>query len=128
MTKETKNTVAAETIVENLKEFAMELHQNAKEGMVESLIEQDEDNFVLANFAHNVSHGLIEILQGKSADEALEDILGKDEDEEDELSVGSITVNINTGDANGIENIKDPKLKAQITKVVRKLADKLGGE
>ncbi|QGH05095.1 hypothetical protein [Streptococcus dysgalactiae] len=64
MTQETKNTVAAETIVENLKEFAMELHQSAKESMLGSLIEKDKDTFVLANFAHNISHVLIDILQG----------------------------------------------------------------
>ena len=32
MTKETKNTVSAETIVENLKEFAETLHDIAKMG------------------------------------------------------------------------------------------------
>lgn len=31
MTKETKNTVSAETIVENLKEFAETLHDESKE-------------------------------------------------------------------------------------------------
>lgn len=34
MTKETKNTVAAETIVENLKEFAETLHDESKEAML----------------------------------------------------------------------------------------------
>lgn len=127
MTKEIKTITATETIVDNLKDFVMELHQTAKDGMLESLIEQDEDSFVLANFAHNVSHGLINILQGKSADEALENIFKEDEDEEAPF-VGSIAVNINTGDAHGIEDIKDPKLKEQIAQVVRKLAEKLGGE
>ncbi|MGJ0022706.1 hypothetical protein [Streptococcus dysgalactiae] len=56
MTKETKNTVAAETIVENLKEFTMELHQQAKEDMIDSVIEKDEDTFVLAKIAHDISH------------------------------------------------------------------------
>lgn len=129
MTKETKNTVAAETIVDNLKEFAMELHQSAKEGMIGSLIEKDEDTFVLAKVAHDISHGLIAILQGKSADEALENVFSDDEDEDDDAPVvGSIAVNLKTGDAHGIEDITDPKLKEQIAKLVRKLADKLGGE
>lgn len=129
MTKETKNTVATETIVENLKEFAMELHQTAKKGIIGSLIEKDEDSFVLAKIAHDISHGLIDILQGKSADEALGNVFEDDEDEDDDAPVvGSIAVNLKTGDAHGIEDITDPKLKEQIAKVVRKLADKLGGE
>lgn len=119
MTKETKNTVAAETIVENLKEFAMELHQSAKEGMIDSIIEKDEDAFVLAKVAHD-------ILQGKSADEALENVFSDDED--DSPVVGSIAVNLKTGDAHGIEDITDPKLKEQIAEVISKLAKKLGGK
>lgn len=126
MTKETKNTVAAETIVENLKEFAMELHQSSKEGMIDSIIEKDEDAFVLAKVAHDISHGLIDILQGKSADEALENVFSDDED--DSPVVGSIAVNLKTGDAHGIEDITDPKLKEQIAEVISKLAKKLGGK
>lgn len=38
MTKETKNTVSAETIVENLKEFANKLHDDSKGGMVRFLL------------------------------------------------------------------------------------------
>ncbi|HFR3332287.1 TPA: hypothetical protein ACHU45_000373 [Streptococcus suis] len=129
MTKETKNTVAAETIVENLKEFAVELHQQAKDGMVDSLIEKDEDAFVLAKIAHDISHGLIDILKGKSADEALENIFGDDEDEDDDTPVvGSIAVNVKTGQIDGIEDIADPELKGQIAEVIHKLADKLGGK
>lgn len=126
MTKETKNTVAAETIVENLKEFAMELHQTAKEEMIGSLIEKDENTFVLAKIAHDISHGLIDILQGKSADEALENIFNDDED--DSPVVGSIAVNLKTGDAHGIEDITDPKLKEQLAEIIGKLAEKLGGK
>ena len=126
MTKETKNTVAAETIVENLKEFAMELHQLAKEGMIDSVFEKDEDAFVLANITHEISHGLIDILHGKSADEALENVFS--DDEEDTPAVGSITVNLKTGDVKGIEDIKNQKLKEQIAKAISKIADKLGGE
>lgn len=126
MTKETKNTVAAETIVENLKEFATELHQQAKEGMISSLFVQDEDTFVLAKITHDISHGLIDILQGKSADEALKNVFSDDED--DTPDVGSISVNLKTGDVKGIEDIKNPKLKEQIAKAISKIADKLGGE
>ncbi|GAA0057892.1 hypothetical protein GE023_005200 [Streptococcus canis] len=124
MTQETKNTVAAETIVENLKEFAMELHQSAKAAMFDTLIEKDEDTFVLAKFAHDISHELIDILQGKSADEALENVFSDDED--DSPVVGSIAVNLKTGDAHGIEDIKDPRLKQQLAEVIGKLAEKLG--
>lgn len=126
MTKETKNTVVAETIVENLKEFAMELHHSAKEGMIDSIIEKDEDAFVLAKVAHDISHGLIDILQGKSVDEALENVFSDDED--DSPVVGSIAVNLKTGDAHGIEDIKDPRLKQQLAEVIGKLAEKLGGK
>lgn len=126
MTKETKNTVAAETIVENLKEFAVELHQQAKDGMISSVFVQDEDTFVLAKITHDISHGLIDILQGKSADEALKNVFSDDED--DTPDVGSISVNLKTGDIKGIEDIKNPKLKEQIAKAISKIADKLGGE
>ena len=129
MTQETKNTVVAETIVENLKEFAMELHQTAKNAMLVSLIEKNEDSFVLASFAHDISHGLIDILQGQSADEALGNVFKDDEDEDDDTPVvGSIAVNLKTGDAKGIEDITDPKLKEQLAEVVGKLAEKLGGK
>ena len=126
MTKETKNTVVAETIVENLKEFATELHQQAKDGMISSVFVQDEDTFVLAKITHDISHGLIDILQGKSADEALKNVFSDDED--DTPDVGSISVNLKTGDVKGIEDIKNPKLKEQIAKAISKIADKLGGK
>lgn len=127
MTKETKNKVATKTIVENLKEFAMELHQTAKDAMLDSLIEKDEDSFVLANFAHDISHGLIDIVKGKSTDEALENVF-KDDTDDDAPVIGSIAVNLKTGDAQGIEDIKDAKLKEQIAEVIGKLAEKLGGK
>ena len=126
MTKETKNTVAAETIVENLKEFATELHQQAKDVMISSVFVQDEDTFVLEKITHDISHGLIDILQGKSADEALKNVFSDDED--DTPDVGSISVNLKTGDVKGIEDIKNQKLKEQIAKAISKIADKLGGE
>lgn len=123
MTK--KTTVAAETIVENLKEFAVELNKAAKAGEIASLIEGDKDSFLLAKISHDISNGLAYILQGKSADVALEQIFG---DEEDGTTLGSIAVNIKTGDAKGIENIKDPKIRKQLAEAVQKLADKLGGK
>ncbi|GGE26412.1 hypothetical protein [Streptococcus himalayensis] len=83
MTK-TKNTVASETIVDNLKKFTDELHQTATKAMVESLIVKDEECFVLANFTHNISHALIDILQGKSETEALEKVFKDDEDEKED--------------------------------------------
>lgn len=118
MTKETKNTVAAETIVENLKKFATELHQLAHEGMIDSVFEKDEDAFVLANITHDISHGLIDILQGESADEALKNVFGDDED--DTPDVGSISVNLKTGDVKCIEDIKNQKLKEQKKKRLKR--------
>lgn len=93
--------------------------------MIDSVFEKDEDAFVLAHITHEISHGLIDILQGKSADEALENVFSDDED--DTPAVSSIAVNLKTGDIKGIEDIKNPKLKEQITKAISKIADKLGG-
>ena len=56
MTK--KTTVASETLVENLKEFTIELHHITKNEMRKSLMNKDEETFVLANVIHNISHGL----------------------------------------------------------------------
>ncbi|MBF7094275.1 hypothetical protein IYQ92_03210 [Streptococcus sp. HF-1907] len=130
MTKGTKNTVSAETIVENLKEFTMELHQAAKSEMVKGLIEGDADTFELANFAHNISHSLVDLLKGKTSDEALENIFSDEDESEDEDAtfVGNIAVNVKSGDIEGIEDIKDPKLKAQLSLIMQKLADELGGK
>lgn len=62
MTKETKNTVSAETIVENLKEFANKLHDDSKDGMLHFLLKGDIRKFKLANVFHNISHDLLDIL------------------------------------------------------------------
>lgn len=124
MTKGTKNTVSAETIVENLKEFTMELHQAAKSEMVKGLIEGDADTFELANFAHNISHSLVDLLKGKTSDEALENIIN----DEDATFAGNIAVNVKSGEIEGIEDIKDPKIKVQFSLDMQKLADKLGGK
>jgi len=107
MTKETKNTVSAETIVENLKEFANKLHDDSKDGMLHFLLKGDIRKFKLANVFHNI----------------LED----EQDEKDIPVVGSIAVNLKTGDAHGIEDITDPKLKEQILAAVSKVVEELGG-
>lgn len=85
MTKETKNTVSAETIVENLKEFANKLHDDSKGGMFRFLLMGDMTGFKVANDFHKLSHELLDILDGKSAKEVLEEA---DENEEDSSLTG----------------------------------------
>ena len=98
MTKETKNMVSAETIVENLKEFANKLHDDSKDGMLHFLLKGDIRKFKLANVFHNISHDLLDILDGKSAKE----LFGKaDENEEDSSFVGTIAINVETGNVEG---------------------------
>lgn len=122
MTKETKNTVSAETIVENLKEFANKLHDNSKEAMLHFLLTKNVSKFKTANIMHNISHDLLDILDGKSAKE----ILGES-DEEDSSFVGSIAINVETGKVEGIDDIKDTKVKEQILVAVSKVVEELGG-
>ena len=98
MTKETKNTVSAETIVENLKEFAETLHDESKEAMLHFLLTKNVSKFKTANIMHNIRHDLLDILDGKSAKE----ILGES-DEEDSSFVGSIAINVETGKVEGID-------------------------
>ncbi|MGC4432376.1 hypothetical protein ABWL48_20005, partial [Streptococcus suis] len=71
---------------------------------------------------HNISRGLIAILKGKTAEEALERIF---EDEEDDAVIGAIAVNLETGDFQGIENIENPELKKQLVSALNKLTEKL---
>ena len=123
MTK--KTTVASETLVENLKEFTIELHHITKNEKRKSLMNKDEETFVLANVIHNISHGLIAILKGKTAEEALERIF---ENEEDDDVVGAIAVNLETGDFQGIENIENPELKKQLVSALNKLTEQLEDE
>nr|DAX64528.1 MAG TPA: hypothetical protein [Caudoviricetes sp.] len=124
MTKETKNTVSAETIVDNLKEFAKTLHDESKEGMVHFLLTKNVSKFKTANIMHNISHDLLDILDGKSAKE----LFGKaDENEEDSSFVGSIAINVETGKVEGIDDIKDTKVKEQILAAVSKVVEELGG-
>ena len=122
MTKETKNTVSAETIVENLKEFVEALHDASKKAMFYSLLEKNVSEFKTSNVIHNISHDLLDILDGKSAKE----ILGES-DEEDSSFVGSIAINVETGKVEGIDDIKDTKVKEQILAAVSKVVEELGG-
>ena len=124
MTKETKNTVSAETIVENLKEFAETLHDNSKDGMLHFLLKGDIRKFKIANVFHNLSHDLLDILDGKSAKEVLEETDGN---EEDSSLVGSIAINVETRKVEGIDDIKDTKTKEQILAAVSKVVEELGG-
>ncbi|RRD33237.1 hypothetical protein [Streptococcus sp. OH4692_COT-348] len=124
MTKETKNAVSAETIVENLKEFANKLHDNSKDGMLHFLLKGDIRKFKIANVFHNLSHDLLDILDGKSAKEVLEETDGN---EEDSSLVGTIAINVETGNVEGLDGIKDTKVKEQILAAVSKVVEELGG-
>lgn len=124
MTKETKNTVSAETIVENLKVFAEGLHDASKKVMFYSLLTEDGDGFKTAKTMHSVSHDLLDILGGKSVEEVLEVV---DEDKEDSSLVGTIAINVETGKVEGIDDIKDTKVKEQILAAVSKVVEELGG-
>ena len=123
MTKETKNTVSAETIVENLKEFAEGLHDASKKAIFYYLLTEDIDMFKTAKTMHSVSHDLLDILDGKSAKE----ILGESDEEDSYDFVGSIAINVETGKVEGIDDIKDTKVKEQILAAVSKVVEELGG-
>jgi hypothetical protein len=124
MTKETKNTVSAETIVENLKEFAEALHDAGKKAMIYYFLTEDSDGLKTANTMHSVSHDLLDILDGKSVEEVLEEV---DENEEDSSLVGTIAINVETGKVEGLEGIKNTKTKEQILAAVSKVVEELGG-
>lgn len=126
MTKETK--ITADEAVENLQKFAAMLHEIGKDGIKKGLVESDHRAYLLACFAHDISHALIDITKGKTPIKALEEVFGSDEDEDDGSIVGSIAVNLKTGEVNGIENISNPELKAQIAAAVHKLSDELGSK
>ena len=122
MTKETKNTVSAETIVENLQVFAEGLHDASKKAMIYCLLTEDIDGFKTAKTMHSISHDLLDILDGKSVKEVL-----SESDEEDSSFVGSIAINVETGKVEGIDDIKDTKAKEQIVAAVSKIVEELGG-
>lgn len=123
MTKETKNTVSAETIVENLKEFANKLHDDSKDGMLHFLLKGDIRKFKLANVFHNISHDLLDILDGKSAKE----ILGDGKDEKDSTVIDLIAVNSKTGDVHFTEEVTDSELKEKLLAIFSKFDEELGG-
>ncbi|ORJ31809.1 hypothetical protein ATE37_07200 [Streptococcus oralis subsp. tigurinus] len=122
MTKETKNTVSAETIVENLKEFAEALHDASKKAMFYFLLTENTNGLKTAKTMHSISHDLLDILDGKSVKEVL-----SESDEEDSSFVGSIAINVETGKVEGIDDIKDTKTKEQILAAVSKVIEELGG-
>ena len=123
MTKETKNTVSAETIVENLKEFANKLHDDSKDGMLHFLLKGDIRKFKLANVFHNISHDLLDILDGKSAKE----VLGDGKDEKDSTVIDLFDVNPKTGDVHFTEEITDSELKEKLFAIFGKFDEELGG-
>ena len=49
-------------------------------------------------------------------------------DEEDSSFVGSIAINVETGKVEGIDDIKDTKVKEQILAAVSKVVEELGGD
>lgn len=124
MTKETKNAVSAETIVENLKEFANKLHDYSKDGMVHFLLTKNVSKFKTANILHNISHDLLDILDGKSAKELFGE---SDDNEADGSLVGTVTINVENGKVEGIDDIKGTKVKEQILAAVSKVVEELGG-
>ena len=105
-----------------MKEFAETLHDESKEAMLHFLLTKNVSKFKTANIMHNISHDLLDILDGKSAKE----ILGES-DEEDSSFVGSIAINVETGKVEGIDDIKDTKVKEQILAAVSKVVEELGG-
>lgn len=123
MTKETKNTVSAETIVENLKEFANKLHDDSKDGMLHFLLKGDIRKFKLANVFHNISHDLLDILDGKSAKE----VLGDGKDEKDSTVIDLTAVNPKTGDVHFTKEITDTELKEKLLAIFSKFDEELGG-
>lgn len=119
-----KKQVTADEIVANLKKYAKILHDDSKQDASIALLLRDENKFVASALLHSVSHDLMGILDGKSA----EDVLFEDEEDESGPFAGSISVNIKSGEVRGIDDITDPELKEELADAIRKLADKLGGK
>lgn len=126
MTKETKLT--AEKVVENIKGFIVELHEVAIDGIKTN--DTQEKAYVLACFAHDISHALYDIVKGKNPHDALEAIFtdGEKNEDDDASFAGVLSVKIENGEVKGIENITDPKIKEQLAKAVHKLSDELGSK
>ncbi|WP_270538108.1 hypothetical protein [Streptococcus anginosus] len=126
MMKETK--ITAEKVVENIKDFIAELHEIAIDGIKTNDTQESEKAYVLACFAHDISHALYDIVKGKNPHDVLEVIFTDDEKKDDAPFAGVLTVKIENGEVKGIENISNPELKAQIAAAVHKLADELGSK
>lgn len=128
MTKETK--ITTEKVVENIKDFIAELHEIAIDGIKTNDTQESEKAYVLACFAHDISHALYDIVKGKNPHDALEAIFtdGEKNEDDDASFAGVLSVKIENGEVKGIENITDPKIKEQLAKAVSKLSDKLSNK
>ena len=128
MTKETK--ITTEKVVENIKYFIAELHEIAIDGIKTNDTQESEKAYVLACFAHDISHALYDIVKGKNPHDALEAIFtdGEKNEDDDASFAGVLSVKIENGEVKGIENITDPKIKEQLAKAVHKLSDELGSK
>lgn len=127
MTKETK--ITTEKVVENIKDFIAELHEIAIDGIKTNDTQESEKAYVLACFAHDISHALYDIVKGKNLHDALEAIFTDEKKEDDDAPfAGVLTVKIENGEVKGIENITNPKIKEQLAKAVSKLSDKLSNK
>lgn len=128
MTKETK--ITTEKVVENIKDFIAELHEIAIDGIKTNDTQESEKAYVLACFAHDISHALYDIVKGKNPHDALEAIFtdGEKNEDDDASFAGVLSVKIENGEVKGIENITDPKIKEQLAKAVHKLSDELGSK
>lgn|GEM_PF-4339400 len=126
MTKETK--ITTEKVVENIKDFIAELHETAIDGIKTNDTQESEKAYVLACFAHDISHALYDVVKGKNPHDALEVIFTGDEKKDDTPFTGALAVNIENGEVRGIENITDPKIREQLAKAVSKLSDKLSNK
>lgn len=130
-----KKQMTSEQVLENIREFQKDLHgisimgiMTAKLGLFGGTEEQAKECAIM----HDISHALDKVIKGMSSDQALKEVFDSDDNDIDDVDtdkdssfVGQIAVNVKTGDIEGIEDITDPKLKEQIAKVVRKLADRL---
>ena len=123
MTKETK--ITTQKVVENIKDFIAELHEIAIDEIKTNDTQESEKAYVLACFAHDISHALYDIVKGKNPHDALEVIFTGDEKKDDAPFAGVLTVKIENGEVKGIENITNPELKTQIAAAVHKIADEL---
>lgn len=97
MTKETK--ITTEKVVENIKDFIAELHEIAIDGIKTNDTQESEKAYVLACFAHDISHALYDIVKGKNPHDALEAIFtdGEKNEDDDASFAGVLSVKIENG-------------------------------